>query len=72
MTIAARVESQIGPQLGFAKFKEQRPSRPSAEEGRRLVVAFMGVKDAKVRDAIVNFVERLSLECSDDFVGVKS
>jgi hypothetical protein len=33
---------------------------PSPEEGRRLVVAFKGIKDAAARDEVINLVERLS------------
>ena len=53
-------EIQVGPRLRLAELRKARPSLPSPEEGRRLVVAFMGVRNPAVRDAIINLVERMS------------
>jgi hypothetical protein len=47
---------QVGPWPGLAQ--ESAPSLPSPEEGRRLVVAFICIKNAAVRDAIVNLTEK--------------
>jgi hypothetical protein len=44
---------------GFTEVKAQ-PSSPSTKEGRRLVVAFMAIKDAAVRDALISLIERIS------------
>jgi hypothetical protein len=44
----AEKETQVGP------------SRPSPEEGRRLVAAFMGIKDAAAREEVIDFVERMA------------
>ena len=44
----AEKEAQVGP------------SPPSPEERRRLVVAFMGIKDAAVRNEVINLVETMS------------
>jgi hypothetical protein len=45
---------------GFTEIKKDQPSSPSTEEGRRLVVAFMAIKDAAVRDALISLIERIS------------
>jgi hypothetical protein len=53
-------ETQRGLRFLLAGSKRGRLSLPSPEEGRRLVVAFMGIKDAAVREEIINLVERKS------------
>lgn len=49
------------PQGGLrAGPKRGRPSLPSPEEGRRLVAAFMSIRDAAAREKIISLVERKS------------
>jgi len=36
-------------------------SRPHPEEGRRLMRAFLRIKEARLREALVNLVEELSV-----------
>ncbi|MBV9289074.1 MAG: hypothetical protein JO288_14880 [Hyphomicrobiales bacterium] len=50
----------MGPRLRLAEQGRGGPSSPSPEEGRRLVVAFMSIKNAAVRDAIITLIERMS------------
>jgi hypothetical protein len=59
----AKRETQVGPRLELADPRKARSSSrspPSPEEGRRLVHAFMGIKDAAIRDAIVGLIETMS------------
>ena len=53
-------EGQAGRWFALAEQDASRPSPPSPEEGRRLVAAFMAIKNATLRDAIINLVERMS------------
>jgi hypothetical protein len=41
-------------------------SSPSPEEGRRLVVAFAGIRDAGIRDTIINLIEMISRVYTDE------
>jgi hypothetical protein len=54
----AKRRTRFGSGLGVSKVA--RPSSPSPEEGRRLVVAFMGIKDSEVREALIRLLERMS------------
>ena len=54
----AKKTTQFGS--GFTDAKKAQPSLPSTEEGMRLVVAFMAIKDAAVRDALISLIERIS------------
>jgi hypothetical protein len=56
----AKQDLEGGPRLGLAEVGRVRPPSPSPDEGRRLVVAFMGIKNAALRDALINLVERMS------------
>ena len=38
----------------------ENPSRPKAEEGLRLMHAFLEIKNAEVREAIIKYVEEQS------------
>ena len=58
-------ENQVFPRLALAEQGMDGPSSPSPEEGRRLVVAFMSIKNAAVRDAIINLIERMSRDLKD-------
>jgi hypothetical protein len=46
--------------FGSGITEAKKAQSPSAEEGRRLVVAFMAIKDAAVRDALISLIERIS------------
>jgi len=58
-------ETQVDQRFVLSGPRKTRLSLPSPEEGRRLVTAFMGVKDAVVRDAIIDFIEKVSLAHND-------
>jgi hypothetical protein len=47
-------------QFGSSFTEAKKAQSPSTEEGRRLVVAFMAIKDAAVRDALISLIERIS------------
>lgn len=61
----AKQDIEFSPRLGLAEVGRVRPPLPSPDEGRRLVVAFMGIKNAAVRDALINLVERMSRTYND-------
>ncbi len=48
------------PGEGLAEPAEAPKRSASAEEGRRLVHAFFGIKDAELRDSIVSLLEKMS------------
>ena len=56
----AEKETQGGLRFLLAGPKRGGASLPSPEESRRLVAAFMGVKDAAAREKIISLVERKS------------
>jgi len=56
---------EVSPRLGLAEVGRVRPVSPSPDEGRRLVVAFMGIRNAEVRDALINLVEKVSRTAND-------
>ena len=41
------------------------PSRPTQEDGHRLIHAFMEIKQVALREAIIQFVTELSKLCED-------
>ena len=61
----AEEEIQVRQRFGVVRLEEARPSSPSPEEGRRLVAAFIGIKNAEIRDAIVTFIQMVSHAYND-------
>ena len=60
---------EFGPEHGLTEIGGTRSSLPPPEQGRRLVVAFIPIKNADVRDAIVNLVETMSRKEREHAVG---
>jgi hypothetical protein len=58
--LMAEKATSFGLRFLLAGRERGRLSLPSPEEGRRLVVAFMGIKDAAAREKIISLVERKS------------
>jgi hypothetical protein len=59
--VGVRDASDMRGLSGMAEKETQvGPSPPSAEEGRRLAAAFMGIKYAAAREEVINLAERLS------------
>jgi hypothetical protein len=68
MVIGHGVEkkAQLYPRFGLAEPKKKiQPSSPSHEEGRCLVVGFLGIKDAAIRDTIIDLTEKISQTYDD-------
>ena len=60
-----------GPSASFINHGSQRkragtPSRPTPEDGHRLIYAFMEIKQVALREAIIQFVTELSKLCEDE------
>ena len=57
--------AQIGISIGGQDVLAQNDGRPSPEEGSRLMLAFLNIRRPAHREAVMNFVTKLSGRHSD-------